>query len=260
MSTWYLRLDPFALAEQVAKLTSQLGEARSAGEASAGTSATELAALRAAQADLQARLAAAEEAAASAAEEVGQRRRQGEDAASTVDAVRAELRATTQRLQARSTVTPGSLHAVLAEARYLDATSPPLLATGFGPVTDSSLLWPSLASISRDAGQVNVHDSGAAILFRSETRTGCELHLLPEDEGVKSLPSQATEGTLGRAKAEAESLRRAARQQAEQAEVLHRDCTALARKVAEVETAVAAAPELPQVCLVGRPHRGPWVC
>ena len=58
---------------------------------------------------------------------------------------------------------------------------------------------------------------------------------------------QATEGVLGRAKAEAEGLRRAARQQAEHAEVLQRDCTALTRKVAEVEAAVTSSPELPQV-------------
>ena len=85
-------------------MTSHLEEARSAGEASAGTSAAELAALRNAQADLQARLTAAEEAAASAAGEVAEQRRQSEDAASAVEAVRAELRATTQRLQARSDV------------------------------------------------------------------------------------------------------------------------------------------------------------
>ncbi len=85
----------------MAELTSQLEEARSAGAASAGTSAAELAALRDAQTDLQARLAAAEAAAASAAEDVAERRRQAVEAASAVDAVRAELRATTQRLQAR---------------------------------------------------------------------------------------------------------------------------------------------------------------
>ena len=52
---------------------------------------------------------------------------------------------------------------------------------------------------------------------------------------------------MARAKAEAEGLRRAARQQAEQAEALHRDCAALARSVAEAEAAVAAAPDSPQV-------------
>ncbi len=60
---------------------------------------------------------------------------------------------------------------------------------------------------------------------------------------------------MAHAKAEAEGLRRAARQQAEHAEVLHRECAALARQVAEVETAVAAAPELPQVRLPGRPDQ-----
>ena len=79
---------------------------------------------------------------------------------------------------------------------------------------------------------------------------------MPEADLI-AVPLQATEGTLGRAKAEAEALRRAARQQAEHAEVLHRDCVALARKVAEVETAVAAAPELPEVGLWRQPHQLP---
>ena len=56
---------------------------------------------------------------------------------------------------------------------------------------------------------------------------------------------------MARAKAEAEGLRRAARQQAEHAEVLQRDCTALARKVAEVESAVTSAPEPMQVGRTG---------
>jgi hypothetical protein len=60
---------------------------------------------------------------------------------------------------------------------------------------------------------------------------------------------------MAQAKAEAEGLRRAARQQAEHSEVLQRDCTALARKVADVESAVASAPEPMQVGLGQRQGR-----
>ena len=53
---------------------------------------------------------------------------------------------------------------------------------------------------------------------------------------------------MARAKAEAEGLRRAGRQQADHAEVLERDCTALAGNMAEVEAALSTAPELSQAC------------
>ena len=104
-------LNGFGIDEQVAELTAQLGEARSAGEASSSSSAAEVAALREAQEDLQLRLTAAEAAAASAAEEMAEGRRQAEEyAVSEVEAAQEELRVTTQRLQARSAVTVSSRH------------------------------------------------------------------------------------------------------------------------------------------------------